>query len=82
MEVQNFDLNVCLTIALPSRSPIRPPNESILNWVAGWGSGPVPPRKWADRPIFKQTLDSRPSLNRPRFMSQLDEKFPGARAKH
>src|SRR3546814_17648289 len=28
--------------AVPAHSPTRPPNAIIL-WVAGWGSGPVPP---------------------------------------
>ena len=29
------------TVAVPARSPTRPPNQGIL-WEVGWGSGPVP----------------------------------------
>src|SRR3546814_17749200 len=30
--------------AAPARSPTRPPIDCTL-WVAGWGSGPVPPSR-------------------------------------
>src|SRR3546814_6474167 len=42
--------------AAPARSPTRQPNASIL-WAAGWGSGPVSPRK----SLFRDFPNERPT---------------------
>src|SRR3546814_13239079 len=47
--------------AAPARSPTRQPNASIL-WAAGWGSGPVSPRK----SLFRDFPNERPTRHHAR----------------
>src|SRR3546814_3298901 len=54
--------------AAPARSPTRQPNASIL-WAAGWGSGPVSPRK----SLFRDFPNERPTRHHARSEEHTSE---------